>query len=245
MLDYDNDEDLAVLDAISTMDNKYWVGGSTADGLSWEWLDGREVYITAPFWYLNEPNEAQNKCMIAQTKPHGTFKSGQLYDYNCDDSINFICQARHVCPSEFRRIGNYCYFVSHELENQYLTLTWSDARDYCKALSVPVGYHPDLAVLGLPDQGDTYRLMSNLMESSTWRSVWIGGLGDSDCNYAWVTGETIPASTFYWFSSDPNCGSTYRVVIYRIPSYHNRTFLHTYTETDEFPFICQMYPGNN
>ncbi|CAL4124836.1 unnamed protein product [Meganyctiphanes norvegica] len=243
MLAFDTDDDLALLDAISKRGNVYWMGGNTLDSVTWNWVDDREVYLPAPFWFDNEPNEAENKCMIAQRYTNDNFVRAYIYDYQCDESLNFICQAQNInCPNEFRRIGNFCYFISEEVGG--IPFTWQDSRDYCQSIAVPEGYHVDLAVLGLPDQGDIYHLMTDLVSGYEYINTWVGASGDSECRFDWIDGRTFLESNFYWYPIEPDCVSTELVFIYRPGSLHNRTFLYGHPESSVYPFICQMFKSN-
>ncbi|CAL4251873.1 unnamed protein product, partial [Meganyctiphanes norvegica] len=49
MLDYDKEEDQAILDTVARGNKTFWVGGKTENGDQWVWLDGREINLQAPF----------------------------------------------------------------------------------------------------------------------------------------------------------------------------------------------------
>ncbi|CAL4079729.1 unnamed protein product, partial [Meganyctiphanes norvegica] len=241
MLDYGREEDQALLDAVTAKNNTFWVGGKTEDGTQWNWLDGREVNIQAPFWYWDEPNEADNKCSVAHVSTESDRrKRSYLYDSNCGDSLHFICQVGKItCPSDFRRIGNHCYFKSEDAGLPHLP--WLDARDFCQSLSAHDGYHSDLAVLGLPDQDDYYLMYSLAPGNQNYSTnAWFGALAETDCDYKWVDGRSLPTSSSYWFYNDPWCG-TYDVVFISHNEGHNRTFLCDNSGTYPWPYICQMH----
>ncbi|CAL4160448.1 unnamed protein product, partial [Meganyctiphanes norvegica] len=240
MLDYSREEDQALLDAVTAKEISYWIGGKTEDGTHWTWLDERDINIQAPFWYWNEPNEADNQCVVAHVSTESDQrKRSYLYDNNCDDSMNFICQEGNInCPIGFRRIGNHCYFSLYYL----LNLSWQGARDYCQSLSVHEGYHADLAVLGLPDQED-YHLMFNLVGGFPYISIWMGAFAETDCDYRWVDGRTLENSSIFWFFNNPGCGSQDCVYLGHDMG-NNRTYLADTIGSDALPFVCQMFKNN-
>ncbi|CAL4060879.1 unnamed protein product, partial [Meganyctiphanes norvegica] len=109
----------------------------TEDGNQWKWVDGRDVNIEAPFWFEDEPNEIENKCLITQVNNFNNVHTRTyLYDSNCVDQSYFICQTG--CPIHFKRIGDYCYMMSSDIGIP--NLPWQYARDYCQSLSVYEGY---------------------------------------------------------------------------------------------------------
>ncbi|CAL4112699.1 unnamed protein product [Meganyctiphanes norvegica] len=235
MLDYSREGNQALLDAAAARQNTFWVGGQTEDGVEWRWQDNREINLQAPFWRLDEPNAAQNKCLVAQVTSWGNIVRSLLYDYGCEDSLNFICE--NTCPVAFQRIGKHCYFHSEEYGLEHLS--WQDARDYCQALSVHDGYHADLAVLGLPDQDD-YHLMFNLHADYTG-NAWIGAFAETACNFEWVDGRTLPTTSIYWVYDDPDCEENQPAVFLAIGTAHNQTSLGDTSETSLYPFVCQMF----
>ncbi|CAL4061507.1 unnamed protein product, partial [Meganyctiphanes norvegica] len=241
MLGYSQEEDQALLDTVTAKEMYFWTGGKMEDGIHWTWLDGRDINIQAPFWYWNEPNEANNQCIVAHVSDESDQrKRSYLYDNNCDDSLNFICQKGDInCPIGFRRIGNHCYLSLYYL----LNLSWQDARDYCQSLSVHEGYHADLAVLGLPDQDD-YHLMFNLVGVFPYISIWIGAFAETDCNYKWVDGRSLENSSIYWFFNNPGCGSQNRVYLGHDAGGNNRTYLADTSGNDAGPFTCQMFKND-
>ncbi|CAL4152702.1 unnamed protein product [Meganyctiphanes norvegica] len=236
MLDYDMEEDQAILDKVAMTENIYWLGGKTENGDKWLWLDGREVNPQASFWDLGEPNEGGHNCIIAQknTATLATATRAYVYDHECTDPLMFICQIGEIkCPPDFIKIGNYCYLQSWTIGLP--RLHWQEARDYCKFLSVPVGYHSDLAVLGLQDQQD-YNLMSDLWGSSTY-AIWIGAYRNTnECYYQWIDGRELPLTSINWYKTSPNCN---HLVCLNHWSSFSRTLLDDFVD-NPLHFICQM-----
>ncbi|CAL4206413.1 unnamed protein product, partial [Meganyctiphanes norvegica] len=206
MLGFGREEDQAILDAVTSKDNVFWIGGGKVEG-QWKWLDGRKINNQVPFWFGNEPNDDNNKCIVAQEDVFDQLNRFYLFDNTCEDSLNFICQTGNInCPNKFHRIGNHCYFLSWDL---HVTLPWQDARYYCQTLAVYDGFHADLAVLELPDQDDYY-LMNTLIDVAGYNSSldsfsWLGAFAGIECNYHWVDGRTLPSSSILWLHYDPNC----------------------------------------
>ncbi|CAL4187894.1 unnamed protein product [Meganyctiphanes norvegica] len=234
MLDYSQQEDQALLVAATSKNKDFWVGGKSEDGAHWAWLDGRDIYLLAQFWYYTEPDELNNKCATTQVTTSGTNVRSYLYDSDCSESSYFICQTGfHL---DFRRIGNHYYFISEELNLGYHS--WQDARDYCMSLSVPSGYHADLAVLGLDK--DDYHLINTLVNGYT-ATTWIGSLREGEaCTYTWTDGRALGTDSLLWLFNQPGCGSFNRVYIFK-NTYSNRTALSDQIETLEMAFICQLY----
>ncbi|CAL4079388.1 unnamed protein product [Meganyctiphanes norvegica] len=235
VLDYGRKEDQDLLDSVASKNKIFWIGGTTEDGITWKWEDDRDVELKAPFWRVGEPNEIENQCMTAQSNVYlGSLTRAYLYDQNCGDSLSFICQVG--CPINFRRIGSHCYMVSED--EGVPRLPWQDARDYCRTLTMPEGYHADLAVLGLPDQED-YQLMNTLVKGYEG-ATWLGGVKETECRYAWVDGRGLSLQSIYWLDNEPDCGSYNRVSLFH-SSMHNRTYLNTYYDTIIYPFVCQIF----
>ncbi|CAL4103030.1 unnamed protein product, partial [Meganyctiphanes norvegica] len=235
MLDYSTNEDQALLDAASARDASFWVGGATEDNIQWKWQDGRDIYLQARFWGFGEPNNRGNKCTATQVTTNANFIRSYIYDTECMESLNFICQ--QGCPSDFRRIGNSCYFLSHEVGLD--KVHWQDARDYCRSLVVPEGYYADLAVLGLPGQDD-YRLMYEFCAQLPDVDIWLGAFAETECEYKWIDGRTLASSSIYWVKSAPYCGDYNHVAIYNYSS-RNQTYLIDFPDRYTFPFVCQMF----
>ncbi|CAL4131169.1 unnamed protein product, partial [Meganyctiphanes norvegica] len=237
MLDYDRYEDQALLNAVADRNQTFWLGGKTDDGLQWYWQDGRDLHLDAPFWDVREPDNIENKCTVAETvtKP---FRRSSLYDHDCSDTQHFICQAN--CPSDFIKLGNYCYLQSWIFE--LAELSWQDARDYCKTLLVFDGYHADLAVLGLQDQDD-YFVINNLMKNHTGYDVWIGAYPDTPCHYQWVDGRELPNESIYWRYDYPKCGDGKSIALEHSSTYE-KTYIFDYSSETTLPFICQIFRDN-
>ncbi|CAL4111860.1 unnamed protein product, partial [Meganyctiphanes norvegica] len=240
MLDYGWEEDQALLDAVMDKNITFWVGGTTEDGDHWTWVDNREVDMQATYWWRDEPNEVNNKCLVAHVCEETDYQNrkwGQIYDSNCGNYSNFICQTGNInCPDSFQRIGNHCYFLSASVGLP--TVKWHEARDYCQSLSVHKGYHADLAVLGLPDQDD-YPLMDHLVGEHF--SSWIGATADNVCDdYEWIDGRSLPLSSIDWCFEEEDCGVTNNVFLDRDNLPHNRTCLSTYHRGGAY-FACQMF----
>ncbi|CAL4204481.1 unnamed protein product [Meganyctiphanes norvegica] len=151
MLCYEVDQDQSLLNAMAAKNKTFWLGGISDNGDQWQWIDGRDIYITAPFWDLNEPNQVENTCMAAETgsvTAHEDVAQSKIFDHNCSDILPFVCQTNSIkCPPDFILIENFCYLHSKTFGAP--NLHWQDARDYCQSLDVYEGYHADLAVLGL------------------------------------------------------------------------------------------------
>ncbi|CAL4103032.1 unnamed protein product, partial [Meganyctiphanes norvegica] len=235
MLDYGSNEDQALLDAAAARETIFWVGGETEDNIHWKWQDGRDIYLQARFWGYGQPNNPGNKCTSTKVTMNINFIRSYIYATECMEPLNFICQ--QGCPFDFRRIGNYCYFLSHEVGLG--EVHWQDARDYCRSLVVPEGYYADLAVLGLLGQDD-YRLMYELVAQLPGNGAWLGAFAENECEYKWIDGRTLPTSSIYWVYDDPGCGSSDRVCLYNNISY-NQTYLHDYSDSDTHSFVCQMF----
>ncbi|CAL4183319.1 unnamed protein product [Meganyctiphanes norvegica] len=235
MLDYEEKEDLAILAAVAAKNTTFWFGGKTEDSIEWKWLDDRNINLQANFWHLTEPHEPKNKCTVAQVINYNIRRS-YLFDYECGEAVNFICQT-NICPKKFRLIGHHCYLLSAELG--ITPIPWQTARYYCQSLSVPMGYHADLAVLGLPDQ-DGYNLMNNLVTGYPHSFTWLGAFPENVCEFKWVDGRAFPKSPFYWHYTSPDCGCDNRVKLYHYAP-TNRTYLIDFPGSDSHPFICQMF----
>ncbi|CAL4096284.1 unnamed protein product, partial [Meganyctiphanes norvegica] len=115
MLDYDRQEDQALLKAVADKDIIFWVGGKSDDNNNWKWIDNRDVNLQAPFWNLENPKDDQKNCMTAQktvSSNAGVIRA-YTYDSDCSDSLNFICKTGNIiCPVDFIKLGNYCYMQS-------------------------------------------------------------------------------------------------------------------------------------
>ncbi|CAL4087434.1 unnamed protein product [Meganyctiphanes norvegica] len=233
MLGYDINEDQALLDFTTIKNNTFWIGGQREHGNNWKWLDGREIYTMASFWYPQEPNEPGNECAVTQVTIAGYLTKSFIYDYDCSVPLNFICQTD--CPLDFQRIGNQCYFISEVLGLPHIP--WEDARDYCLSLSMPEGYYADLAVLGLPDQDD-YHIINDLVADYTYPHTWIGTFPETDCEYKWIDGRSLPISSLFWYYHDPDCGGHQAVKLFT--DSNNRTYIFDYPTSTSYPFICQM-----
>ncbi|CAL4247784.1 unnamed protein product, partial [Meganyctiphanes norvegica] len=238
MLENDKDDDQALLNAVTELDKIFWVGGKTDDGISWTWPNGQDIYLKAPFWDVHEPNEVGNNCTAAQRNTHNdtltTVIRSYIYDHNCNDSINFICQ-KIKCPADFIKIGNYCYLQSW---NYGLPeLSWQDARDYCLSLDVHEGFYGDLAVLGLEGQHD-YQLMNYIMVNNV-NHPWIGASLSNECSYQWIDGRELPLESSYWIYDQPLCGDFNSIALYH--ANYSRTSLASNIDYQSKPFICQMF----
>ncbi|CAL4086642.1 unnamed protein product [Meganyctiphanes norvegica] len=174
--------------------------------------------------------------MIAQntTNKHTNLTRSYLYNHDCSDSLTFICQVG--CPEAFQRIGNHCYMQSEDFGIPHLT--WQEARDYCTSLSVPEGYHADLAILGLPDQDD-YLFMDIFVTNAPRQ--WLGAFLESECHYKWIDGRELSSQSIYWPDLEPFCGVWKSVII--SPS-STRPYLATEYETNVYPFICQIFQND-
>ncbi|CAL4219674.1 unnamed protein product, partial [Meganyctiphanes norvegica] len=237
MLDFDVNEDQALMDAVVSKGKIFWVGGQKNEENQWYWADNRPIDMGAPFWYWDEPNEDDNTCAIANITVSGNYKRGHIYDSACSESRNFICQT--LCPFEFERIGKNCYFRSEDLGLPHVS--WQDARDYCQALDVPAGYYSDLAVLGLPDQDD-YDLLYRF-HAGYHGCVWLGALAETSCVYKWIDGRSISSSSLYWYTTVPYCGTSTRVYLQHSTA-QNRTYLADHRPSVSHAFICQMFAKN-
>ncbi|CAL4227080.1 unnamed protein product [Meganyctiphanes norvegica] len=238
LLDHNNDKNQALLGAAAQKNITFWLGGKTEDNNKWKWLTNRDVDLMSPFWYENEPNEATNKCMVAKVNTHNTISRSYIHDNDCNDSLNFICQTG--CPLGFLLMSNQCFFVSENIGLPHLS--WQEARDYCESLSVPVGYHSDLAVFDHLDH-DSFHLMNSLATSYTFSNTWIGLLSENDCEYKWIDGTSLPTTSNYWQSSDPICGNHNRGRLYYSTS-NRRTYLGDATDSYNYPFICQIFKND-
>ncbi|CAL4186841.1 unnamed protein product, partial [Meganyctiphanes norvegica] len=238
MIDYSRGEDQELLDAVASKNQSFWVGGQMKDDENWTWLDGRDIYLGAPFWGSSEPNNGNNKCLAANVTTNRGFIRSYLFDYNCSVPLNFLCQ--ESCPKGFRRIGNHCYFRSHDYEVH--VAEWQDARDYCQSLSMPEGgYHVDLAVLGLPFQDD-YHLMNNLVLGYSDFMTWLGGFATGDgYDFQWIDGRQIPNNSIYWDQDEPIwSGVLDSGVILR--QHSDRTNLGSFPgDGHSFHFVCQIF----
>ncbi|CAL4112527.1 unnamed protein product, partial [Meganyctiphanes norvegica] len=245
MFDYSRKEDQDLLNAITARGGTFWIGGKAEDGNQWKWVDGRDVYLKGPFWFDDEPNEVENKCLVGQVHNFANVHTRTyLYNYDCTNSIKFICQSE--CPIHFRRLGDYCYLTSSALGIP--ELTWTEARDYCQTLSVYEGFHADLAVLGLPGQDDYY-IMQNLITDKD-AETWIGGVKKGEeCQFEWIDGREIEIYSMFWRNEEPDCGGQDRIAL----SNHMYTG-DTYAHSDRryiielgtgsigyYPFVCQMF----
>ncbi|CAL4117380.1 unnamed protein product [Meganyctiphanes norvegica] len=242
MLGYGREEDQALLEAVTSKKNKFLIGGEKKS--DWTWLDNRKVNMQSPFWEHREPNQHSNKCLVITINDinyrvyeiNRKREKSYVFDYDCSSSLNFICQMG--CPFEFRRIGSYCYFLSAELGLP--ALSWQAARDYCKALPVPVGYHADLAVLGLPDQDD-YQLMTSFLAGyMTGDGIWLGASAEIDCDYKWIDGRDFSIHSTYWYINQPECGSEHRVFLNQ-GSFYKRPYIFDTRQNYYRYFICQMF----
>lgn len=238
MLDYNRYEDQAVLDAVADKDSTFWLGGSTTDGANWYWNDGRAVDIKGLFWEFHEPNEQWNMCMVADTVTLlTTHKRAYAYDHTCSDSLNFICQTGDIkCPPEFIKFGKHCYMQSWNIGVP--KLPWDAAREFCKSLNVPSGFHADLVVLGLEDQDD-YFLINNLIPDDFTNGAWIGAHQEDTCSFKWVDDRVLALESIYWHSNDPNCGSDHGVHLRSYGSKPSKYFLDD-PDTTSKSFVCQM-----
>ncbi|CAL4186272.1 unnamed protein product, partial [Meganyctiphanes norvegica] len=252
MLDYGREEDQAFLDAVaakSKNNDTFWVGGKTEDGKLWTWIDGREIYLHAPFWDIHEPNDINNKCLAAHSVPvlEQPHSRSYVYDHECSDALGIVCQTGSIkCPPDFIKIGNHCYLQSWTIDAP--DLHWQESRDYCQSLEVHDGFHGDLMVLGLQDQDD-YHILNNIVEGSPHYDIWIGAhqrdTQGSACSYQWVDGRELPIESIYWEDSQPLCGTDDSVCIYYHPSIYTRAYLFdTSGKYGARPFVCQMLEGN-
>ncbi|CAL4064325.1 unnamed protein product, partial [Meganyctiphanes norvegica] len=238
MLGYDIGNDQALLQAVVDNGMSFWVGGKKGEDDQWVWQDGRDIYIDAPFWDLEEPDEVENLCMVIHPS-NNSISRAFVYDHDCSGTVKAVCQAGNIkCPEGFIRIENYCYLQS--LPNELPDRTWQEARDYCQALFVPEGYHADLAVLGLEDQDD-YHSINNILPEGYHFSTWIGAYRDTECSYKWLDGRELPQESFYWSEDYPYCGEHDDHVIIYHQSSNNRAHLYDSIGDLASPFICQMY----
>ncbi|CAL4120479.1 unnamed protein product, partial [Meganyctiphanes norvegica] len=243
MFDYSRKEDQDLLDAIASMNGTFWIGGKSEDGNQWKWVDDRDVNLQKPFWFQDEPNQVENKCLIAQVHNFNAEHSRTLlFDNECGNSFKFICESG--CPIHFRRLGDYCYMTSSDIGVP--DLPWQEARDYCQALSVYEGYHADLVVLGLPGQDDYY-LMQHLITSEAHDS-WIGGVKQGEeCKFQWIDGRELAIGSLYWRDEEPDCGDQDHVDLscemYTGEAYvkSNRRYINEHEGSIAQPFICQMF----
>ncbi|CAL4204483.1 unnamed protein product [Meganyctiphanes norvegica] len=231
------------LNAMAAKNKTFWLGGISDNGDQWQWIDGRDIYITAPFWDLNEPNQVENTCMAAETgsvTAHEDVAQSKIFDHNCSDILPFVCQTNSIkCPPDFIQIENFCYLHSKTFGAP--NLHWQDARDYCQSLDVYEGYHADLAVLGLQGQ-NYYNIMDKLIENyNGW--VWLGAYRNgTECQYQWVDGRELPLDSIYWGTGNPHCGSQSKVCLHQWETSH-RTYL--LDDSDySYPFICQVFQDN-
>ncbi|CAL4199268.1 unnamed protein product, partial [Meganyctiphanes norvegica] len=239
MMDYDRDEDQALLDVVTVKDKAFWVGGKSDDGILWNWIDSRDINLQAPLWDPREPNEVDNKCMIVQPDSFEEirFNRSYLYDHMCSNTLDFICKIGNIkCPADFIRIGNYCYLQSWTIGLP--DLTWIEAREYCQSLDVLDGYYADLSMLGLQDQDD-YNLI-NILVDNYFGFPWIGAFREEGCSYKWIDDRELSLESSYWFYNQPTCGSDDHVGLYH-NSFNDRTSLNDVTGNTSLSFICQMY----
>lgn len=234
MLGYNEAEDEALLGEAVNQGKNFWVGGKRIEDTGfWEWEDGRTMNLYDPYWYYTEPNEAQNKCAVAQVTTSGNIVRSYLYDYDCSKSLSFICQTFNF---EFIRIGNNYYFFSEEAGLPHTS--WTNARDYCRSLSTPIGYHSDLAVLGLEGQ-DSYNLMDIFTAITDYGVMWLGAYAPTDCDFQWVDGRPLESSSHYWLYNQPSCGSYTHVALEH--NSNNRTYIGDLSDANSIPFICQLF----
>ena len=169
---------------------QYWIGLSDLDTNDrFEWSDRTDFNYEN--WASGEPNHVNGFEDCVELRPLGTWN-----DQNCFASRYFVCekQISTKCGQGSWLFYNKSCYMFNPVNSNMSGLTWSDARQYCKAQGA------DLVVA--KSSKELFVLLSQAFKSSRSRK-WIGLNNiEQKGEYRWVDG-TVPG-TLPWDRRQPN-----------------------------------------
>jgi len=138
---------------------------------------------------ISEPESASQKTNEIESVPSSTDEPQQI-----KDSAESESSYNNICPTDFMRLGNGCYYISKNMG------PWQWAHFECRARD------SQLAVIDTAWEDSTLRAYLNNQDIAQVNR-WIGGIHDWN-QREWVWGSSGKSMKYQGFVTDPSAKST-------------------------------------